>query len=117
MARWTAAEAAERWIRVGRWMSQEELRTMLDTGFAQESEMGGSRIAEPADINAYRAAPEGDLYVEYDVPAGSTIPGGGPGWSKIPGPNSTEGRLAVSKGLPPPQMPPVKNIQVVSRDE
>jgi hypothetical protein len=98
-------------------MSREELNAMLETGFAQESETGGSRVAEPADINAYKAAPEGDVYVEYDVPVGSTVPGGRAGWSKIPGPNSTEGRLAASKGLPPPQMPPVRNIQVVSRDE
>ena len=108
-----AGEAAEGagWVRVGRWMSQAELKAMEETGLAQEGSGGASRVAEPSNPDAYKAAPAGDVYVEYDVPSGSTKPDG-TGWSRIPGPNSPEGRLAGRNGEPAPQMPPVKNIEV-----
>ena len=93
-------------------MSQEELAAVKSTGVAQEStELDGSRVAEPSNPDAYKNAPAGSVYVEYQVSAGSTKSIGA-GWSKIRGPNSTEGRLAASKGQPAPQMPPVRNIVV-----
>jgi RHS repeat-associated protein len=106
-----AAEVGGGWVRVGRWMSQEELQEMQQTGKAVESNLGGSRVADPADPSAYKNAPSGSVYVEYDIPAGSATSMGN-GWSKIPGPNSTEGRLATRNGDPAPQMPPVRNIEV-----
>jgi hypothetical protein len=33
-------------------------------------------VAEPSNPDAYKAAPAGDVYVEYDVPSGSTKPDG-----------------------------------------
>src|SRR5438105_14500886 len=65
-------EASPEWVRVGRRMSQEELTDMRVTGFAQESKSlgGGSRVTLPPNPDAYKAAPAGDVYVEYDVPAG-----------------------------------------------
>jgi RHS repeat-associated protein len=108
----TVAESAPGWERVGRWMSSEELGKMEVTGVAQEStELGGSRVALPANPEAFRDAAPGSRYVEYDIPAGITKPLGS-GWAKIPGPNSIEGRLATAKGEQPPQMPPVRNIEV-----
>ena len=73
-----AGEAAEGagWVRVGRWMSQAELEAMKETGLAQEGSGGASRVAEPSNPDAYKAAPAGDVYVEYDVPSGSTKPDG-----------------------------------------
>jgi hypothetical protein len=101
------------WVRVGRWMRQEELSAMQSEGVAQESRaLGGSRVTLPANPDAYKDAPSGSVYVEYDIPSGVTKPAGS-GWARIPGPNSVEGRAAASAGRPLPQMPPVKNIEVV----
>ena len=114
----TASETSavgESWIRVGRWMSQEELDAMKASGTVQESTGGGggSWVANPSDPNAYNAAKPGSLYVEYDVPA-SSVKNAGSGWGRIPGPNSIEGRLAASKGQPVPQLPAVRNIEVTA---
>jgi hypothetical protein len=105
-------EAGSGWVKVGRWMSQDELANMKSSGVAQESaDLGGSRVALPADASAYKGAPSGSVYVEYEIPAGSAKQVGS-GWAKIPGPNSIEGRLAAGKGEPVPQMPAVRNIEV-----
>jgi RHS repeat-associated protein len=106
-----AAESG--WVRVGRWMSQEELESMQTTGAAQESRaLGGSRVAFPANSEAYKDAAAGSLYVEYDIPASAAKPAGS-GWARIPGPNSVEGRAAAAAGRPAPEMPTVKNVEVV----
>jgi hypothetical protein len=101
------------WIRVGRWMSEEELADMRATNMMQESTGGGggSWVASPASPSAYNAAKPGSVYVEFDVPAGSLKPAGS-GWARIPGPNSVEGRLAVRKGESVPQLPEARNIEV-----
>ena len=62
--------------------------------------------------DSYKAAPKGDVYVEFDVPA-SSIAGKSAGQAAIPGANSLQARLAAQKGLPPPQMPPATNIRIV----
>ncbi len=49
------------------------------------------------------------MYVEFEMPERSLIKTN-EGWAKIVGPDSLEGRLA--KGLPVPEMPTVKNIEV-----
>ncbi len=101
------------WVRVGRWMSKEELAQMEQNGAAVESQtLGGSRVALPASPNAYKDAPSGSVYVEYDVPAAS-VKSSSAGQGRIPGSNSPEARLAAQKGKPGPAMPPVKNIKVV----
>jgi hypothetical protein len=94
-------------------MSQEELRLMENSGKAQESTGGGGGcwVAQPSDPKAFNAAKAGGLYVEFDVPVGSTTQLGS-GWAKIPGPNSIQGRLAANKGQPVPEMPSVRNIVV-----
>jgi len=50
--------------------------------------------------------------VEYEIPAAAAKPSG-QGTAIIPGPNSLEGRAAAKAGVPVPQMPPVRNIQVL----
>lgn len=105
-------------VRVGRWMSEAEYEAMVATGKVQAGSGGTSTyVAYPADSDAYRreAAP-GSLYVEFDVPESSLKPAGKPGWKQIPGPNHPiYGRLNKKKGLPPPQMPKFKNLEVVDR--
>jgi hypothetical protein len=96
--------------RVSRWMSQKEFDAMSNTGFVQESYSGTTKVALPANPEAYmRQAPVGDLHVEFDVPA-SSVRQTQQGWGKIVGPNSLEGRLAARKGLAVPQMPPATNM-------
>lgn len=51
------------------------------------------------------------MCVEFEVPERSLIKTN-EGWVKIVGPDSLEGRLAKRKGLPVPEMPTVKNIEV-----
>ena len=54
-------------------------------------------MALPASSEAYKDAPGGSVYVEYDIPAGVAQPAG-TGWARIPGPNSIEGRAAAAAG-------------------
>ena len=101
-----------RLTRVGRWMSLEEQQAMERSGMVQEGSGGMTHVAHPADPVAYeRQAPAGDRYVEFDVPAVSLRAGGAPGWAIIAGPNSLYGRLALRRGEPVPQLPPVRNVE------
>lgn len=110
-----AASAAEETVTVGRWMSKEEYNAMLRTGRVQESPNGGAKgVLYPPNPASYKAAPPGDIYVEFDVPK-SSLEGKSLGQSAISGPNSPRGRLAVQKGLAPLEMPQATNIRIVRR--
>ncbi|MCH2176915.1 MAG: hypothetical protein MK193_14420 [Lentisphaeria bacterium] len=98
------------YVRVGRWMSEAEYKAMKVTGRVQSDQAGLHRVANPANPNAYKAAPKGDIYVEYDVPLSSLKPGGTTGWSNIHGPGSPMARIAQKKGLPEPILPQFKNL-------
>lgn len=93
--------------RVGRWMSTNELKAMQSTKMVQESVTGTTHVASPASANAFmRQAKPGSTYVEFTIPSSSLkITNPAEGWGKILGPNSMEGRLALRKGEPVPQMP------------
>ncbi|MGW1618108.1 TreTu family toxin, partial [Streptomyces sp. NPDC002172] len=112
-------EVDEEWTRVGRWMGDDEYNKMVSEGRAQPGAGDTSYVAHPPDPAAYgRQAKPGTSYVEYDVPLSSLRPAGEPGWSKIPGPTSLEGRMAGRKGLPVPEYPEVRNIEkVMSKEE
>ena len=97
-------------VRVGRWMSQEEYNKMVEQGRVQESYSGTTYVTYPM----YQGAPPGSVYVEFDVPL-DAIKLTQPGWAKILGPNTLEGRLATRKGLPVPQMPEASSIVLVRR--
>ena len=99
---------------VGRWMSRAEYEEMLRTGYVQESRIGTTYVARPANPNAFvKQAKVGSLYIEFDVPSVSLISTGDE-WAKIIGPNSLQGRYALIKGLPIPQMPRAYNIQIIT---
>lgn len=103
-------------VRVGRWMSKTEYDKMVASGRVQESYTGTTHVASPANPHAFgQQAPKGSVYVEFDVPAGSVAPGGQPGWGRILGPNSMEGRNAALRGRPVPEMPPAENIKIGSQ--
>jgi hypothetical protein len=94
--------------RVGRWMSREELTKMQATGRVQEGQLRGvTSVVDPANPQAYRNAPTGDVYVEFDVPASSVYPGG-EGVGKIYGPSSVP--YGEYYGIT--EMPEVTNIEI-----
>jgi len=55
-------------------MNPEELAEMRRTGRVQEGGGGQTRVADPANPDTYRNAPDGDVYVEFDVPADRLLP-------------------------------------------
>lgn len=101
---------ASNFSRVGRWMSRAEYQAMKTTRVVQADSAGMHRVAYPATPEAYKAAPKGDIYVEYDVPTSSLSPGGTEAWRTIYGPGSPAARLAEKKGLPTPQLPTFQNL-------
>src|SRR5262249_15285091 len=108
----TGGEARET---VGRWMSQEEHDAMVATGMVQQSRSGGpTNVLSPPNPAAYKDAPSGSLYLQFNVPA-SSLRGKSAGQTIIPGPNSPHSRAAVKQGLPALQMPPATNIKIMGR--
>ena len=59
-----------------------------------------------------RQAPNGSLYVEFDIPSGS-VKSAGSGCGRIPGPGSPESRLSQSRGNGVINYPKVSNIRKV----
>jgi RHS repeat-associated protein len=100
--------------RVGRWMSPQEHQAMVDTGMVQPGRTGVINVARPPDPLAFRAAPSGSRYVEFDVPGSSLVQGGTKGWATIPGPDSIFSRVNMLRGLPPYEFPPALNIEWVA---
>ena len=96
--------------RVGRHMSPEELAKMKKTGRVQEGGGGQTRVADPSDPNTFKNAPDGDVFVEFDVPANRVLPHS-TGTGRIPGPNSPDARVP---GRNPAdfEMPSATNINV-----
>jgi RHS repeat-associated protein len=101
--------------RVGRWMSKSEYQQMLNSGFVQKSHGHITHVTYPANPEAFKAAKSGSVFVEFDVPTSSIVPGGKEGWGIIPGPGSIYDKLKIRKGFPGYKMPKAKNIKVVKR--
>tara|TARA_B100000519_G_C14151764_1_gene394913 strand:- start:363 stop:1013 length:651 start_codon:yes stop_codon:yes gene_type:complete len=101
---------------VGRWMSPKELTNMRKTGRVQEGGGGQTRVADPSNSSAYGAAPAGDSYVEFDVPASRVKPHS-QGTGRIPGPNSPDARASRRSGGDTSQfeMPEAKNIREIQQ--
>lgn len=87
-----SAKAVSSTTRVGRWMSPEEYQKMVNEGLVQWNEVGVHRVANPADRTTHRAAPTGDVYVEYDVPTSALRPHSN-GTLVIAGPDSLFAKL------------------------
>ena len=109
-----AGESGSETTRVGRWMSQDEYDKMVASGKVQMSGDNKVHVANPADINAFgKQAPEGSIYVEFDVPSNTISKGGTDGWGIINGPGSLLDRLNAKKGLPRiTEMPNATNITI-----
>ena len=102
--------------RVGRWMSEEEYKKMLATGKVQMSQADITHMANPADINAFKGAKKGSVYVEFDVKTKVISPGGNENWGIISGPNSIRNRFYKQKGLSTiDEIPDAYNIEIKGR--
>ena len=103
--------------RVGRWMSKEEYNSMVSTGKVQLSGDNKIHVANPANINVFKnQAPNGSIYVEFDVPSHSISQGGTDGWGIVNGPGSLLDRLYEKKGLPRiTEVPDATNISIEGR--
>ena len=102
--------------RVGRWMSEEEYKKMLATGKVQMSQADITHVANPADINAFKGAKKGSVYVEFDVKTKVISPGGNENWGIISGPNSIRNRFYKQKGLSTiDEIPDAYNIEIKGR--
>lgn len=103
--------------RVGRWMSEAEYNQMIETGKVQMSPNGNTiYVANPANPNVFKAASNGSIYVEFDIPTGSVYPAGNENLGQIPGSGSFMDRINQSKGLTPINgMPDAINIEIPGR--
>ena len=100
-------------IRVGRWMSRNELEKMLKTGRVQSSEGGITHVTNPSNPEAFKAAKKGSVFVEFDIDKNIIKPGGKENWGVIHGPGSPVDRLNIKKGLEGiKEMPKVYNIEI-----
>jgi RHS repeat-associated protein len=102
--------------RVGRWMSEKETQSMLDTQLVQAPENGATalHVTVPPNPNAFKPPARSTKFVEFDVPDSQLrIHDMGNGWGRVFGPGSLEAKVAEAKGLPTPTaMPPATNIDI-----
>jgi hypothetical protein len=105
--------AAERTVRIGRWMSEGEYANLKPGARMPESRTGTTHAATNPSY-FYKTAKPGSVYVEFNVPAKS-VKIAPDGKVKIIGPNSLEGRNAARLGRPVPQMPKITNINKVMK--
>jgi hypothetical protein len=101
-------------VRVGRWMAMSELDAMVKSGKVQQGLNGITNVAKPASPNAYRAAPKGHVYTEFDVKSSALkLKDREKGWFMIEGPESLAGKLAKKKNSKiDNSMPTASNIAV-----
>ena len=100
-------------IRVGRWMSKDELEKMVKTGRAQTSAGGITHVTNPSNPDAFKAAKKGSIFVEFDINMDSVKSGGNEKWGIISGSGSPLDKLNRKKGLEGiKEMPEVYNIEI-----
>jgi hypothetical protein len=110
-----AAQFETETTRVGRWMSGDEYDAMVATEQVQMSPDGNrTYVSNPADPDAFTAAPPGSTYVEFDVPSNTVRAAGRSDWGQIPGPGSLLDTYDQNRGFPPiTEMPRATNITQV----
>jgi hypothetical protein len=100
--------------RIGRWMDRSEYDKMVSTQVLQESKKGITHVLIEGPAGFESAVPKGTLYVEFNIPANtSIIRGSGEGWGLFYSPSNTPHYgYYTSKGLNVVQ-PSVSNIEIV----
>jgi hypothetical protein len=101
------------YVRVGRWMSRVEYENMLATNRVQEGGGGLTFASIEGPGSFMKQAPKGSVYVEYDVPANSLLPGGKVGWVKNIGPNAPKSQTLMLNKKGGEMLPEAVNIKLV----
>lgn len=105
----TATAAEQSYTKVGRWMSKEEHAAMLQTGRVQEGG-GGVTYASTEGAGYFRKeATKGSVYVEYEVPTNSLVPGQ-TGAVRNVGPSANAASKLVLKRQGGEMLPAARNI-------
>jgi len=105
----TTAATEQSFTKVGRWMSKEEHAAMLKTGRVQEGG-GGVTYSSTEGADYFRkVATRGSVYVEYEVPTNSLVPGQ-PGAVRNVGPAANATTKAALKKQGGEMLPAAKNI-------
>ena len=98
-------------------MSRAEYDAMAVTGRVQPRLSTGQHIAHvtlPPNPAAYRAAPVGSVFVEFDVDDTQMTAGGTEGWAILYGPNSVFGIIATRRGKPLADMPAATDPVIIA---
>lgn len=100
--------------RIGSWMTQAEYDLMVSTSQLQKRSGGLTHVLLEGKEHYTDIA--GKMYVEFDIPANTTIArGSGKGWGIFYEPESTFWKFYNNKGLNVGQ-PKVSNIQIIDRN-
>ena len=100
--------------RIGSWMSEAEFNLMVNTLQLQKRPGGLTHVLLEGKENYTNIA--GKMYVEFDIPAYTTIArGSGVGWGIFYEEGSTRWNYFNSKGFNIAQ-PKVNNIQIIDRN-
>jgi len=100
-------------IRVGRWMSPDELAQMQSTGKVVQGGGGQTFISVNGVSDFKGAASKGSVYVEFDVPTNSLIKGGNDGWYKMLGTDAKPSQQYLLNKQGGILTPNVSNINVI----
>lgn len=101
----------ENWIKVGRWMSEEEYEKMKNTHRVQIGS-GGLTFVTTGGADSFTASKIGTVYIEFEVEEQNLIQGGKSNWFKLVGigcNNTTKAILEQQNGVIEPK---IKNISV-----
>ena len=94
------AAAGTATTRVGRWMSEAEMKAMQNTGRVLESKnLGVTSVTSPPSASTWLRQTEGTLFVEFDVPTAAIRATDGI-TAKIFGPSSVLGRAGLITEMP-----------------
>ena len=74
---------------------------------------GGKTSVTVGGPNVWNSAKPGSVYVEFQVPTNSLVPGGGKGIYSILGPNASKSQLFQLQKLGGQVSPPVQNISPI----
>ncbi len=102
-------------IRVGRWMSAQELDKMQKTGKVQDGAGSQTFISLNGSNDFKGAAQKGSVYIEFDVPKNSLIKGGKDGWFKMIGPNASKSQKMLLNKQGGSHLPSIQNLKIVDK--
>jgi len=93
-------------------MSEQEAATMKN-GSPATVGAGGKTSVTVGGPEVWNSAKPGSVYVEFQVPTNSLVPGGGKGIFSILGSNASKSQLFQLQKLGGPVSPPVQNISPI----